>query len=123
MRSLLLALLIAAPVPTLAQVPPPAPYAGQIPGPADVAAWHRYREDARRAGADARAAYARQQDLEARLTILELQAARQAPVGYPDTRPQLSPEPQRALDASAARRHDETRRQVGEIDAWLEGPR
>ena len=107
----------------LAQVPPPSPQAGQIPGPADIAAWHRYREDARRAGADAREAFARQQDLEARLTVLELQAARQAPVYYPDARPQLSPEAQRALDESSARRHDESRRQVGEIDAWLEGPR
>ena len=123
MRSLILALLIAAPAPALAQIAPPVPYAGQIPGPADVAAWHRYREDARRAGADARAAYARQQDLEARLTILELQAARQPPVAYPDARPHLSPEALRALNESAAARHEDSRRQVGKIDAWLDGPR
>lgn len=123
MRSLLLALLIAAPAPALAQVPPPVPQAGQIPGPADIAAWHRYRDDTRRAESDIRAAYARQQDLEARLTVLELQAARQAPTVYPEARPHLSPEAQRALNEADARRHDASRRQVGEIDAWLDGPR
>ena len=102
MRSLLLALLIAAPAPALAQVAPHDPYAGRPPSPADVAAWHRARDDARRAGADARAEFARRQELEARLTALELQAARQ--------------------DDAQARR-DEIRRDAGRVDAPAPGDR
>lgn len=82
---------------------------------------HRYEIDRLRARADQREAFARQLQLETRLNRLEIQAARQPDlVEQPGTRALRSPEEERALRESAARRRRAATAGLGEIDAWLD---
>jgi hypothetical protein len=114
MRALIvLALLIAAPASAQVQ-----PWRGPYP---TVGEQHRWEMDRLRYQADAQAAHARQLQLESRLTVLELQAARQpALVPPPAYRALRSPSEERALRESAAVRGRSVGSTVGQIDAWLD---
>ncbi len=114
MRALIALALMTLPAPALAQ--------SRVEPRAAVGDQHRWAMEQLRARADANEALARQQRLEARLTVLELQAARQAApiVKVPDWRPLRSPEEERAARESATVRRQETVRSVTQIDAWLD---
>tara|TARA_R110002051_G_scaffold3225_3_gene17537 strand:+ start:414 stop:785 length:372 start_codon:yes stop_codon:yes gene_type:complete len=107
-------------LPAAAQV---APLPGQPwPNAADQARYqadqHRYEMDRLRLEADAREAFARQQALQARLRVMELQAARQPvpPTSY-------SPYPTGTPEQARARR-DAVVSGTTQIDDWLDrGPR
>ena len=102
--------------PALAQTPP-----WVQPGGASVGEQHRYQADRQRAINDANAALARQQQLETRLTILELQSARQAPLmPQSDWRALRTPEQERALREAATERRQTVVEGMGQIDAWLD---
>tara|TARA_R110000782_G_scaffold24278_2_gene62853 strand:+ start:417 stop:791 length:375 start_codon:yes stop_codon:yes gene_type:complete len=104
-------------LPAAAQVAPPP---GQPwPNAADQARYqadqHRYEMDRLRLEADAREAFARQQALEARLRVMELQAARQPPPPPAawTTPPVGTPEQARA-------RRDAVVNGTTQIDDWLD---
>lgn len=89
-----------------------------------IADQHRYEMDRLRAQAAEREMLARQQRLESRLTVLDLQAARQpAPPAPAPTAYVRSPEEARQAREAAAARQEDFVRGVGEIDAWLDRPR
>jgi hypothetical protein len=74
---------------------------------------HQARMDSLRLQADARADTARRLDAETRLTLRELEAARQPPTPYVES----APPPVDPEDSSA--RHRRTREAVTQIDDWL----
>lgn len=101
-----------------------APAAAQVYSPYTAGDRHRDAMERLRIQADQRDAFARQQAADARLTVLELQAARQRPL--PESQAETAP---RTLEQRRAERESQTRRReavvsgVGEIDAWLDrGP-
>lgn len=75
---------------------------------------HQARMESLRDQADMRAATARRMEIETRLTLRELEAARRPPTPYVDHAP-----PPADPDAAAAR-HRRTRDTVTQIDAWLD---
>lgn len=84
---------------------------------------HRYEIDRLRVQADRREAFARQLQLETRLTRLEIEAARQPePAPPPAYRALRSPEEERTLRESATLRRRATTAGVTQIDAWLDRP-
>ena len=97
---------------------------GAYPG-ATISEQHRYEMDRLRARSDQQDALARQQRLDTRLTLMELQARRQpAPditPGYaaPITGPR-SAEVQRAMRDATAIQSQTTIDGVGQIDSWLD---
>ena len=104
------------------QPPPGQPYSRAWPDAADQARdqadRHRYEMERLRLEADQREAFARQQALEARLRVMELQAARQPvpPAAYAPY-PTVTPEHARA-------RRDAVVSGTTQIDDWLDrGPR
>lgn len=109
--------------PALAQVVPPHPFGGAYPG-VSVGEQHRYEMDRLRARSDQQDALARQQRLDTRLTLMELQARRQpapdvTPYSAPITGPR-SAEVQRAMREAVAIQSETTIRGVGQIDSWLD---
>lgn len=115
MRLILSLLALAVATPAVAQTRPGEPWPG-----ATVGDQHRHAMERLRAAAEAQEALARQQRLETRLTVLELQAARQpaspsvwSPIAA------KSPEQERSAREAAATRRQQTETAVGQIDAWL----
>lgn len=101
------------------------PASAQVWDPGQAAALrHQRAMEQLRARADDRAAFIRQQQLNSRLTLLELEAARPAPPVQPETwRALRSPAEERALRESATTRRREVTSGVTQIDAWLDrGP-
>ena len=95
---------------------------GAYPG-ATISEQHRYEMDRLRAHSDQQDALARQQRLDTRLTLMELQARRQpAPVEiapyYATQTPTL--EQQRARREAATIQSKTVLRGVSQIDAWLD---
>ncbi len=95
------------------------PYRPGLPG-ATVGDVHRYEMDRLRARSDANANLARQQQLNTRLTIQDLQAARQPALVQPSYRPLRSLDEERALRRSATQRRERLSQDVGQIDDWLD---
>ena len=117
MRALIALMLLALPAPALAQSW--TPYAGGHA--ASAADQHRWDMERLRARSDANEGLARQQRLETRLTLLELQAARQPAVTPPlDWRPLASPEIERGRREGAERRSQAMQAGVAGIDSWLD---
>ena len=117
MRALIALMLFALPAPALAQSWTP-DWRGSSISTADR---HRWEMERLRARSDANEALARQQRLETRLTVLDLQAARQPAVAPPkDWRPLGSPEAERARREAVERRGQTVRESVSEIDSWLD---
>ena len=119
-----LAAALACALPATAQIAPlpGQPQVGPWPGVADQARYqadqHRYEMERLRLEAGQRDAFARQQALEARLRVMELQAARQPvpPTSY-------SPYPTGTPEQARARR-DAVVSGTTQIDDWLDrGPR
>ncbi|MDZ4362998.1 hypothetical protein [Brevundimonas sp.] len=96
------------------------PYGHPWPG-ATVGDSHRYEMDRQRALSDQRAAEARAYQSEARLTVLEIQAARQPPLytGYAVAAPG-SPEQARLEREVATERRRTVTRETTQIDDWLD---
>ena len=118
MRILIALILCLAAAPAVAQVRPYG--AGACGTTGDI---HRHEMDRLRARADASEALARRQALEARLTMLELQARRQATPIDPPASPVLgAPEQERRLRQAATARREATAAGVGQIDSWLDRP-
>ena len=116
MRILVALVLCLAAAPAAAQVPPYGP--GPYPTTGEL---HRYEMERLRARSDANAALAARQALDARLTLLELQARRQAAPLDPPAAPVLrTPEQERRLRQAATARREATAAGVGQIDAWLD---
>lgn len=117
MRVLIALMFLALPAPALAQSW--TPYG---PGPTiSMADRHRWEMERLRALSDANEALARQQRLASRLTVLELQAARQPAVMPPsDWRPLASPEVERGRRERTERHGQAVRDGVSEIDSWLD---
>ena len=119
MRALIViaACLLAAPA--AAQIAPyPGPY---VQGQNATGERHRYEMDRLRIQSDQRTAFARQQQLNSRLTVLELQAARRpAPVQPEAYRPLRTPEQERAAREAATTRRETTVEGVTQIDDWLD---
>lgn len=114
MRLFLILLAIGLATPAVAQVRPGEPWPG-----ATVGEQHRHEMQRLRANAEAQEALARQQRLETRLTVLELQAARQpSPAPATPYAPVRSPNQERAA-REAAQRRQQTESAVTQIDAWL----
>lgn len=85
---------------------------------------HRLEMDRLRARADQREAFARQLELESRLSRQRIEAARRPePDLPPASRALRAPEEERALRQAAAERRRATTSAMGEIDAWLGRPR
>lgn len=96
------------------------PYGHPWPG-ATVGDSHRYEMDRQRALSDQRAAEARAHQSEARLTVLEIQTARQPPL-YPGyaVAPAGSPEQARREREAATERRRTVTRETTQIDDWLD---
>lgn len=127
---LIVAALTALAAPAVAQTVPTLPRAGLAVDPHRYQAdRHRYEMQRLRQQADDRAAFARQMQLESRLSRMEVEAARQPDIAptatyIPGYRALRSPEDERALRQSATERREAVQSGVGEIDAWLDrGPR
>ena len=126
-RLIILPALIAAAcaTPALAQTPPYAsPYATYPGGvPAAIADQHRYANDRLRLQAQNNAALARQQQVETRQRLMQIEAAREptASVTAP-ARPLYDVAQERALREGAAVRREESRQGVTQIDDWLDRP-
>lgn len=117
MRALIALMLLALPAPALAQSWTPDWRGSSV----STAESHRWEVERLRARSDASEALARQQRLETRLTILELQAARRPALAPPsDGRPLASPEIERGRREGAERRGQAVREGVSEIDSWLD---
>lgn len=102
----------------------PAPWPGTWPGSAigaTIGEQHRYEMERLRARSDEQEAFARSHALAARLTVLELQAARQPALPDP-ARPVSSLEDARAVREREAARRESIVAGVGQIDAWLDRP-
>ena len=85
---------------------------------------HRLEMERLRARADQREAFAHQLELETRLNLQRIEAARRPEPGLlPAPRALRSPEEERALRQSAAERRRATTSAMGQIDAWLDRPR
>ena len=101
----------------------PHPFGGTYPG-MTVGDQHRYEMDRLRARSDQQDALARQQRLDTRLTLMELQARRQpAPDATSRYEPVAGPrstEVQRAMRDAAATQAQTTIDGVGQIDSWLD---
>jgi len=116
MRPLIALVLCLVAVPAAAQVRPygPGPYAttGDL---------HRYEMDRLLARADASQALAQSLALDARLTILELQARRRStPAGLADAAGPPAPDLAEGLRQAATVRREAIVAGVGQIDAWLD---
>jgi hypothetical protein len=110
--------LMLAATPALAQVTPWSPYGGAGTAGADL---QRYRIEQQRQQAEASEALARQQALQTRLTLMELQARRMpAPTADNPTPAVRSPEQERAAREAATARRQTTTQGVGQIDRWLD---
>lgn len=116
MRLLPILLALGLATPAVAQVRPGEPWPG-----ASIGEQHRHEMQRLRANAEAQEALARQQRLEARLTVLGLQAARQSPPAptAPWTPPAGSQDQERTAREAAAQRRLEAQTAVAQIDAWL----
>lgn len=120
---LIVGALAALAAPAVAQTVPPLPRPGVTVDPHRYQAErHRYEMQRLRQQADDRAAFARQLQLESRLSRMEVEAARQPDLVLPDSgvRALRSPEAERALRLSATERRQAVQSGVGEIDAWLD---
>ncbi|RZJ19363.1 MAG: hypothetical protein EON91_01360 [Brevundimonas sp.] len=116
MRTLLPLLILSLATPALAQTRPGEPYPQM-----SVGERHRYEMDRLRAVNDGQAALARQQAIQAQLTVLQLEAARQPAPPLPSSTPYVrSPEDERAEREAATARREATRTAVGQIDDWLD---
>lgn len=121
MRALLVLAVCLAATPAAAQVVPFPGHYGH--GPNAIGERHRYEMDRLRAQSDQRATFARQQQLNSRLTVLELQAARQPDPIQPESfRPLRTPEQERAARERATTRRETTVDGVTQIDDWLDRP-
>lgn len=81
----------------------------------------RYAIERQRQQAEASEALARQQALQTRLTLMELQARRTPSPTPADPTPALrSPEQERAAREAATARRQATAQGVGQIDSWLD---
>ena len=120
----LVAILTAGPAAAQTQAFQPRPGAPAIDPHRYQAEQHRLELERLRAQADRREAFARQLALEARLSRQRLESARQPePDLPPSPRALRSPEEEEARRRSASERRAATTSDVGQIDAWLEGPR
>jgi len=79
----------------------------------------RYRMETQRLQADDRAAYARQHQLNARLTEMEIRAQRQPEPYIPLVDVPPSPDAQRRAREAATARREAVSSGVGQIDDWL----
>lgn len=126
-RLMILSALIAAGCATsaLAQTPPYVPPYGAYSGgvPAAIADQHRYENDRLRRQSEANAALARQQQVETRQRLMQIEAARE-PTGsvLVPARPLYNVDQERALREGAAVRREQTRQGVTQIDEWLDRP-
>lgn len=110
--------------PAAAQVPLPPAGASALDLNRYQADQHRYEMERLRARADQRESFARQLQLETRLSRLEIEAARQQePIQPPAYRALRTPEEERAAREAATRRREATAAGVGQIDDWLDRPR
>lgn len=118
MRTLaaVLALLAVVPAGAQAQV-----YSG-LNDPALTAERHRLANERARIQADQRAAFAQSQALNARLTLMELDARRQAQASpaLPSYRPLYTPEIERQSREAATTRRERQAASTSQIDSWLD---
>lgn len=85
---------------------------------------HRLEMDRLRAQADQRETFARQLDLETRLNLQRIEAARRLdPDQMQALRPLRSPAEEQALRQSATERRRAAASDLGQIDAWLDRTR
>jgi hypothetical protein len=85
---------------------------------------HRLEIDRLRVQADQRESFARQLELETRLNLQRIEAARlPEPIQPQAPRALRLPEEERALRQSASGRRAATASEVGQIDAWLDRSR
>ncbi len=116
MRPLIALVLCLAAAPAAAQVRPYGPAAYATTG--DL---HRYEMDRLRARADASESLARSLALDARLTLLELQARRRStPVSFPEVAVFPAPDLAQSMRQAATVRREAIAAGVGQIDAWLD---
>ncbi|MDO9609524.1 MAG: hypothetical protein Q7J26_13455 [Brevundimonas sp.] len=109
----------------LAQTPPYVPPYGAYPGgvPAAIADQHRYENDRLRRQSEANAALARQQQVETRQRLTQIEAAREPTVSpAAPARPLYDVAQERSLREGAAARREQTRQGVSQIDDWLDRP-
>lgn len=112
-----LSLSLACVAPAVAQVQP-------FNSPVAIADRHRFEIDRLRLQSEQRDAFARQQQQNTRLTLLELQAARRPEPIQPESyRTLRTPDQERALREAAAGRNRATVEDVTQIDGWLDRPR
>lgn len=120
----LVALLTAGPAAAQTQAFQPRPGAPAIDPHRYQAEQHRLELERLRAQADRREDFARQLATEARINRQRLESARQPePDLPPSPRALRSPEEEEARRRSASERRAATTSDVGQIDAWLDGPR
>ncbi|OGN68436.1 MAG: hypothetical protein A3K57_11500 [Caulobacterales bacterium RIFOXYA1_FULL_67_7] len=106
-------------------VPPYAAPHGAYPGggPAAIADQHRYENDRLRRQSEANAALARQQQIETRQRLMQIEAAREPTVSPAvPARPLYDVAQERSLREGAAARRQQTRQGVTQIDDWLDRP-
>lgn len=117
MRSIILALILAATAGAAsAQVYAPGqPYVGD-----PMADRLRDRMESQRLQSEQRTLYARQHQLNARLTEAEIQAQRQPAPYVPLVDVPASPNAQRRAREAATARREATAAGVGQIDSWLD---
>ncbi|RZJ89861.1 MAG: hypothetical protein EON88_19270 [Brevundimonas sp.] len=116
MLAALIALSAAAPAGAQAQV-----YSG-VNDPALTAERHRLANERMRIQSDQRAAFAQNQALNARMTLLELDARRQsqAAPALPSYRPLYTPEIERQSREAATARRETQAASTSQIDRWLD---
>ncbi|WP_395942718.1 hypothetical protein [Brevundimonas sp.] len=90
--------------------------------PAAIADQHRYENERLRLQTQTNAAQARQQQAETRQRLLELQSARDTSSPSVPARPFVDPVQNRAAQAQADARREQTRQDVNQIDNWLDRP-
>jgi hypothetical protein len=91
------------------------------PGAPSALETQRYAIERQRQQAEAAETLARQQQLQTRLTLMELQARRTPSPTQADPTPALrSPEQERAAREAATARRQVTTQGVGQIDNWLD---
>lgn len=117
MRTALLALILttAAGAASAQAYAPGQPYIGD-----PMADRLRDRMENQRLQSEQRAAYARQHQLNARLTEMEIQAQRQPAPYVPLVDVPASPDAQRRAREAATARREATAAGVGQIDSWLD---
>lgn len=106
------------------QIPPHGQPYSAYPGgaPAAIADQHRYENERLRLQAQTNAAQARQQQAETRQRLLELQSARDTSSPSVPAHPLVDPVQNRAAQAQADARREQTRQGVNQIDTWLDRP-